>query len=178
MSNKVDPRERARQSKAAALEEVTQKLGLTPKEAAIVESRTSGLGQAAPTEGPEPKSMKDLAAYFRTALEEDGPPDEGKPLIEKMISILEGYDETKCFYRAEKDEPKFTLLGRDPCASYVVTLWAMMRAMMGSITQEEKDEALQIAEEMRTWAISKGKRNALTVATGMWRSAMKTLTEV
>lgn len=34
-----------------------------------------------------------------------------------------------CYERAEPDEPMFVLLGRDPCASFVVEFWAMLRTL-------------------------------------------------
>lgn len=35
--------------------------------------------------------------------------------------------ELDCYHKAEEDEPKFTLLARDPLAPFMVALWAALR---------------------------------------------------
>lgn len=35
--------------------------------------------------------------------------------------------ELDCYHKAEPDEPKFTLLARDPLAPFLVALWAALR---------------------------------------------------
>lgn len=36
--------------------------------------------------------------------------------------------ELDCYHKAEEDEPKFTLLARDPLAAHMVALWAALRS--------------------------------------------------
>lgn len=61
-----------------------------------------------------------------------------------------------CYANAEPDEPMFTLLGRDPMAPLIVTLWAEMRALSGEDAAKCK-EARDCAIAMFRWAITKGK---------------------
>jgi hypothetical protein len=62
-----------------------------------------------------------------------------------------------CFAAAEPDEPFFTLLGRDPCAPFVIAFWVEMRKAMGKTSEEKLAEADRCADEMARWAGSKGK---------------------
>ncbi len=55
-----------------------------------------------------------------------------------------------CLSKAEPDEPMFVLLGRDPCAPLLVTLWADIRARMGE-EQEKVEEANACADAMAVW---------------------------
>ncbi len=57
-----------------------------------------------------------------------------------------------CYHRAKLGEPKFTLLGRDPCAAVLVNLWAVMRRIEADPTDEVKiAEAEGIANDMAMW---------------------------
>lgn len=75
-----------------------------------------------------------------------------------------------CYDRAEPDEPLFTLLGRDPAASFAVALWVRVRTMMfgGS---EQVAEAAGCSEQMRDWALRLGKGEALKSAYDAFRAA-------
>jgi hypothetical protein len=78
---------------------------------------------------------------------------------------------TDCYHKAEPDEPKFTLLGRDKAAPVCVRLWAAIRegnfealtlllGEVADITQQystnptsetQVSEACAIAGEMEQW---------------------------
>lgn len=60
-----------------------------------------------------------------------------------------------CYKRAEPDEPMFTLLGRDPCASMLVLTWIRMRRALGGSSTEQLEEARVCAHAMAAWATVK-----------------------
>lgn len=76
-----------------------------------------------------------------------------------------------CISKAEPDEPHFTLLGRDPCASMLVTMWIKMRSLMGGTEPEVLAEAMQCAESLAAWSANLGKDRKLGAA----RAAMQAI---
>lgn len=62
-----------------------------------------------------------------------------------------------CYAKADPDEPMFVLLGRDPTAGVVVTLWAALRERVGYDEPDVNEEAMQCAALMREWARFFGK---------------------
>lgn len=60
-------------------------------------------------------------------------------------------DPKGCFHRAEPDEPRFTLLGRDPAAAATMKFWALERQKLGKsrATDPEIVGAYAEAEEFR-----------------------------
>ncbi len=74
-----------------------------------------------------------------------------------------------CYGKADPDEPLFVLRGKDPCASFIVKLWAQMRCVAGvedkAATEARIGEALRCAATMKEWAEKAGKNpEALTAA--------------
>jgi hypothetical protein len=53
-----------------------------------------------------------------------------------------------CYEKAEKDEPMFVLLARDPVAPVLVSLWAEINRLNGTQPYEKIMEALECAENM------------------------------
>lgn len=53
---------------------------------------------------------------------------------------------------AKADEPKFTLIGRDPCAGATIRLWVTMRQLQGRLSDKRARACLQIADEMDAYA--------------------------
>ena len=74
--------------------------------------------------------------------------------------------EFDCESKAEPDEPKFTLLGREPSAATIVRMWAHSREVL--IRQGKKPrsdykqiiEARAIADEMEKFARKWARRKA------------------
>lgn len=65
-------------------------------------------------------------------------------------------DPTSCLNRAAADEPVFVLRANDPLAAGIVEEWAdrYMRAHPWTRAAVAKNEnALQVAQRMRTWAL-------------------------
>lgn len=68
-----------------------------------------------------------------------------------------------CYEKAGDDEPMFILLGRDPTAWLVVTLWVRLRMYLGQrVSDGQIDEARQCAQEMEHAAAARGKGVELT----------------
>lgn len=67
------------------------------------------------------------------------------------------------YEKAEPDEPVFTLIGRDPCASIVITFWRKLRIEMGK-EDEKTDEAADVAQAMQDYAIAMGKESEVEAA--------------
>lgn len=65
-----------------------------------------------------------------------------------------------CYSHADPDEPMFILLGRDPCAPMLVSLWATMREQMGE-DPEKVNEARQCMIAMSEWARAHAKPEKL-----------------
>jgi hypothetical protein len=61
-----------------------------------------------------------------------------------------------CYANAEPDEPMFVLLGRDPMASSLVKMWAVLRELAGESPSKVK-EAEACALSMSDWALKLGK---------------------
>lgn len=62
-----------------------------------------------------------------------------------------------CYAKAEPDEPMFVLLGRDPLASLLVSVWADVRERMGGTEPEMLEEARQCAVKMQEYCRDLGK---------------------
>lgn len=62
-----------------------------------------------------------------------------------------------CYENAHPDEPMFVLLGRDPVAPAIVSLWVALRKQLGEKDTGMLAEAESCAEAMKQWAVSKGK---------------------
>ena len=75
-----------------------------------------------------------------------------------------------CYDKADPDEPLFTLLGRDPCAPFVVIFWCKMRALLGK-DPAQIEEAGACAEAMRDWAMKLGKNDQIVAAIEAFRMA-------
>lgn len=69
-----------------------------------------------------------------------------------------------CYAHAEPDEPMFVLLGRDPVAGVVVSLWAALRIALGETSPEKIAEAKACAIAMTMFAIERGKVAAVDKA--------------
>lgn len=69
-----------------------------------------------------------------------------------------------CYAHAEPDEPMFILLGRDPVAGVVVSLWAALRIALGETSPEKIAEAKACAIAMTMFAIERGKVAAVDKA--------------
>lgn len=54
--------------------------------------------------------------------------------------------EFNCADKAEPDEPKFTLLGRDPSAAIIVRMWAHSREVLIRQGKKPASDRKQIAE--------------------------------
>lgn len=73
--------------------------------------------------------------------------------------------EFDCYSKAERDEPMFVLLGRDPCAALVVRVWIALRRFMGQPGQRAQlIEAEACARSMEQWAMQKSKGSAMLQA--------------
>lgn len=68
-----------------------------------------------------------------------------------------------CYAKAEPDEPMFVLLGRDPAAMWVVTIWIEIRKRMGS-DRAQIEEATKCAIAMGEYAEARKSKEALGVA--------------
>lgn len=68
-----------------------------------------------------------------------------------------------CYVAARPDEPMFVLLGRDPCASWVVTLWVKLRLALDP-DDPKVDEARNCAKELERYAREMGKTAELAQA--------------
>lgn len=68
-----------------------------------------------------------------------------------------------CYQKAEPDEPMFVLLGRDPTAALIVSLWISLRRELGKDDPQMLAEASDCSVEMAKWAARLGKdpRDAL-----------------
>jgi hypothetical protein len=63
-----------------------------------------------------------------------------------------------CYHAAELDEEMFVLLGRDPVASLLVTMWVAMKIEMGKSRNDPKiEEARECARKLEAWAKEHGK---------------------
>jgi hypothetical protein len=63
-----------------------------------------------------------------------------------------------CHAAAEPDEEMFVLLGRDPAASLLVTMWVAMKIETGKSRDDPKlEEARECARRLEAWALSKNK---------------------
>ena len=74
-----------------------------------------------------------------------------------------------CYTNAAPDEPMFILLGRDPCAPLVVTLWVKLRREMGKTNLAKIEEARSCARAMETWGKDQGKGDDLKSAMEIFR---------
>jgi hypothetical protein len=73
-----------------------------------------------------------------------------------------------CYAKAEPDEPMFTLLGRDPVASFLVGIWIDARKKLGLDTPEKLAEASACSDALHDWAIERlGPERMLEVVTAM-----------
>lgn len=66
-----------------------------------------------------------------------------------------------CYASAEPDEPMFVLLGRDPTASLVVTVWRAIKTEMrergaSHISDEKLEEARECSLALEKWAKDRG----------------------
>lgn len=80
-----------------------------------------------------------------------------------------------CYEKAERDEPMFVLLGRDPAASMAVLFWIAVRRQLRLGGDEKNEEAMTCAHALEAWARSKGKGEDVDAA---FRDAASSLTEV
>lgn len=64
-----------------------------------------------------------------------------------------------CHDKADPDEPRFTLLGRDPFTPVMLELWAEMREDAGDDPERVK-EARVLAHEARAWLTKIGRIEA------------------
>ena len=62
-----------------------------------------------------------------------------------------------CYARAHPDEPMFTLLGRDPDAQAIVSLWAILRHRRDP-ADPKVQEAIACANAMRAWCVERAGR--------------------
>lgn len=67
-----------------------------------------------------------------------------------------------CYANAEPDEPMFVLLGRDPTAFLIVSIWHAVKKEMrdsgtSKISDEKLDEARACAIALKEWAKKQGK---------------------
>lgn len=58
------------------------------------------------------------------------------------------------FSKAERDEPYFTLLARDPIAATLVRQWASAQHARGLLDSSKTFEALEVANEMDKWRVA------------------------
>ena len=71
-----------------------------------------------------------------------------------------------CYFKAEPDEPMFTLLARDPLAHVLVDLWAALREQEGTNATRSLEQIIEsrhCAYAMRKW---RGAKMQQTVTTG------------
>ncbi len=70
-----------------------------------------------------------------------------------------------CYHRAAPNEPRFTLLGRDPHAAVLVNLWAIMRRIEADPDDQAKIENAElIANQMAEWVMGQYGRDPVGVA--------------
>lgn len=81
-----------------------------------------------------------------------------------------------CYANAEPDEPMFVLLGRDPTAWLVVSVWARLRERMGK-DPAQIEEARECAAKMHKWAVLKGKKLETGTAMVEFQAAVAALVE-
>lgn len=62
-----------------------------------------------------------------------------------------------CYSKADPDEPMFVLLGRDPLAPFLVSLWASLRQQLRDEDDPKAAEANLCAESMVSYLTSIGK---------------------
>jgi len=63
-----------------------------------------------------------------------------------------------CYKEAGPDEPIFILLGRDPVAHLLVSLWASVREKMGKTSEDKLHDAHRCSVEMEDYCRKTGKR--------------------
>jgi hypothetical protein len=69
-----------------------------------------------------------------------------------------------CYANADPDEPMFILLGRDPLAPLLVSLWVKLRRDLGCDEPEKLSEADRCAVVMAQWALRLGKSKEIVDA--------------
>lgn len=65
--------------------------------------------------------------------------------------------EFDCYAAAKPDEPMFILLGRDPAAPLLVSLWTALRAAMGDTEEDKLLEARATSESMVAYLRREGR---------------------
>lgn len=86
-------------------------------------------------------------------------------LDKRARALLATTTAADCYHRAEPDEPKFTLLGRDPHAAVLVNLWAVMRRIEGDPDDMAKIESAEaLANEMALWTTTRCSRDPVGAA--------------
>lgn len=74
-----------------------------------------------------------------------------------------------CYENAERDEPMFVLLARDPLAPILVRLWADLREHAAG-NPSKVFEARTCAIDMEKWRIRRNERSAATAGGAMRRT--------
>lgn len=71
-----------------------------------------------------------------------------------------------CYANAEPDEPMFILLGRDPAASFCVSLWMILREDIGANTEDDQQikDAGKCVSDMVAYATRLGKSEQVAKA--------------
>jgi hypothetical protein len=82
-----------------------------------------------------------------------------------------------CYFKAELDEPIFTLRGKDPVAWFLVMLWVRIREVLAGddLTEEHRaklKEAWKCAEAMRSWPRSDSKNTQVARVEALANSVM------
>jgi hypothetical protein len=72
-----------------------------------------------------------------------------------------------CYSKLEPDEPHFVIMGRDPSASLLISLWATLREATGE-DEAKTQEARDCAEACYQYAKKRGKGEAMNEVTLAW----------
>lgn len=68
-----------------------------------------------------------------------------------MVDTKQNPDPNSCYARALPDEPRFTLLGRDPAGPATIRFWRDERMRLNGDAADEENEAFAIAAEFEDW---------------------------
>ncbi len=83
-----------------------------------------------------------------------------------------------CYSKLEPDEPHFVIMGRDPSASLLISLWAMLREQSISCVDtsnegEKIEEARECSRDCLKYAIGLGKHEAVKAVQAVWQKHLE-----
>jgi hypothetical protein len=81
-----------------------------------------------------------------------------------------------CYSKLEPDEPHFVIMGRDPSAALLITLWATLREAQGE-DEAKTGEARQCAAACYQYARELGKQDAMEQVNRVWELYLEDATK-